>query len=150
MKTTSTTLAATLLACTLLAGCQAVSEEGAQPGVRVADRMAPTAGILYDQVVILDKQLQNARSGRIAVESQGARRNATGTLNVIVQVRNRTDYPQTIEARTSFFDSNFAPLEKASGWSRVHLEPNGIGTYQESSLGAASVAHYYVEVREAR
>lgn len=150
MKQRYMMLAACMVASALLAGCQAVSEEGAQPGLRVADRMAPTAGILYDQVVILDKQLQKARSGRIAVESQGARRNATGTLNVIVQVRNRTDYPQVIEARTSFFDNGFAPLEKPSGWTRVHLDPNGIGTYQESSLGAAAVAHYYVEMREAR
>ena len=105
---------------------------------------------MHDQVVILDKSLQSAKAGKIAIESQGARRNATGTLSVIVQIRNRTDFPQVIEARTSFFDSALAPSEKASGWTRVHLDPNGIGSYQESSLGAASVAHYYVEVREAR
>lgn len=150
MKTNVNALAAGLLGMLLLAGCQTVSHEGAQLGVRVNDQMAPTARIMYDQVVILDKSLQSAQAGKLAIESQGARRNATGTLNVIVQVRNRTDYPQVIEARTSFFDSAFAPSEKASGWTRVHLDPNGIGTYQESSLGAAQVAHYYVEVREAR
>lgn len=139
-----------LVGAVLLSGCQSVSQEGAQLGVRVNDQNAPTARIMYDQVVVLDKHLQNAQAGKIAVESQGARRNATGTLNVIVQLRNRTDYPQVIEARTSFFDGAFAPSEKASGWTRVHLDPNGIGSYQESSLGAASAAHYYVEVREAR
>lgn len=150
MKTPFTGLLAGLLATALLAGCQTVSQEGAQPGVRVNDPMAPTARIMHDQVVILDKSLQSAKAGKIAIESQGARRNATGTLNVIVQIRNRTDFPQVIEARTSFFDSALAPSEKASGWTRVHLDPNGIGSYQESSLGTASAAHYYVEVREAR
>lgn len=134
-----------------LAACQTpVSEEGAQFGVRVNDARAPTARIMYDQVVILDKQLQNVRNGKIAVESQGARRTATGTLNVIVQLRNRTDYPQVVEARASFFDSGFAPTEKPSGWNRIHLEPNGIATYQESSMAAGTVGHYYVEIKEAR
>jgi len=150
MRTPIKGLVAGLLASMLLVGCQSVSHEGAQPGVRVNDPMAPTARIMHDQVVILDKSLQSAKAGKIAIESQGARRNATGTLSVIVQIRNRTDFPQVIEARTSFFDSALAPSEKASGWTRVHLDPNGIGSYQESSLGAASVAHYYVEVREAR
>ncbi|MBQ5947453.1 hypothetical protein [Massilia sp. ST3] len=143
-------IAAAAMAAVLLTGCPSVSPEGAQMGVRVNDAMAPTARIMHDQVVIIDKVLQNQKNGKIAIESQGARRNATGTLNVIVQIRNRTDYPQVIEARTSFFDNGFAPIEKASGWTRVHLDGNGIGTYQESSLGAAQVAHYYVEVREAR
>jgi hypothetical protein len=144
------TLMAGACALLLLVGCKTVSQEGAQMGVRVNDAAAPTARVMYDQVVILDKVLQNIKTGKIAVESQGARRTATGTLGVIAQIRNRTDYPQVLEARASFFDSDFAPTEKPSAWTRIHLDPNGVGTYQESSLGAASVAHYYVEVREAR
>lgn len=134
----------------LLSACQTPSQEGAQMGVRVNDVNAPNARIMFDQVVIIDKALQSSRAGKIAIESQGTRRTATGTLNVIVQLRNRTDYPQVVEARVSFFDSGFAPTEKQSGWSKVHLDPNGIGSYQESSLGSATVAHYYVEIREAR
>jgi hypothetical protein len=133
-----------------LAACQSPSPEGAQMGVRVNDANAPNARIMFDQVVILDKALQSANAGKLAIESQGPRRTATGTLNVIVNVRNRTDFPQVLEARTSFFDSGFAPTEKPSGWTKVHLDPNGIGTYQESSLATAAVAHYYVEIREAR
>ena len=143
-------IAAAGMAALLLTGCPTVSPEGAQLGARVNDAMAPTATVMYDQVVIIDKVLQNTKNGKIAIERQGARRNPTGTLNVIVQIRNRTDYPQVIEARTSFFDKGFAPTEKPSAWTRVHLDGNGIGSYQESSIGAAQVAHYYVEVREAR
>lgn len=119
-------------------------------GVRVQDSLAPNARIQYDQVVILDKALQNSQAGKIAVEQQGARRNATGTLKVIAVLRNRTDLPQVLEARTSFFDSGYAPAEKPSAWTRIHMEPNGIGSYEESSLGVQSVAHYYVEIRESR
>ncbi|CAH0280893.1 hypothetical protein SRABI118_03773 [Massilia sp. Bi118] len=134
-----------------LAACQAPpSQEGAQLGVRVDDARAPTARVMYDQVVILDKSLQSATAGKIAIENQGTRRTATGTLNVIVQVRNRTDFPQTIEARASYFDAGFAPTEKPSAWNRLYLPPNAVATYQESSMGAANVAHYYVEIREAR
>ena len=133
-----------------LAACQSVSPEGAQMGVRVNDANAPTARVMYDQVVILDKQLQSTKAGKIAVEGQGTRRTATGTLNVIVQLRNRTDFAQVLEARTSYFDSGFAPTEKPSAWNRIHLDPNGTASYQESSLGTVNVAHYYVEIREAR
>lgn len=148
MKKLNTIIAVAALG--LLAGCQTVSHEGAQMGVRVDDAKAPTARIMYDQVVILDKVLQNSKTGKIAIEGQGASRTATGTLKVTVAVRNRTDFNQVLELRTSYFDSGFGPTEKPSGWTRLHLDPNGVGHYQESSLGAANVAHYYVEVREAR
>ena len=138
-----------LLIIALLAGCQTY-QEGAQMGVRVNDPTAPNARIQYDQVVILDKRLQNADAGKIAVEQQGARRTETGTLKVIAVLRNRTDYMQVLEARTNFFDNGYAPVEKPSAWTRIHLAPNSISTYEEMSLGAQSVAHYYVEIREAR
>ena len=138
----------------LLAACQPMpvqqSQEGAQFGVRVHDANAPGARIQYDQVVILDKALQNSQNGKIAVEAQGGRRSATGTLNVMVQLRNRTDFPQTLEARAHFFDNGYAPIEKPSAWSRIPMEANGIASFQESSLGTNTVAHYYVEIREAR
>lgn len=137
----------------LLGGCQQApipSQEGAQFGLRVQDANAPNARIQYDQVVILDKSLQNSQNSKIAVEAQGARRTATGTLTVMVQLRNRTDFPQMLEARAHFFDSSFAPIEKPSAWNRVPMEANGIASFQETSLGTQAVAHYYVEIREAR
>ena len=143
-------LAVGLCAMALLAACQTPYQEGAQMGVRVQDNNAPNARIQFDQVVILDKQLQNSKAGKIAIEQQGARRTATGSLRVVVTVRNRTDFPQVLEARSSFFDSGFAPTEKPSAWTRVFLEPNGVASYEEFSMGAQNVAHYYVEVKESR
>lgn len=143
-------IVAGVAALALLAGCQTPYQEGAQMGVRVNDQMAPNARIQYDQVVILDKSLQNSKAGKIAVEQQGARRTPTGTLKVVTMLRNRTDFPQVLEARASFFDSSFAPTEKPSAWTRIHMEPNGVASYEESSMGAQNVAHYLVEVRETR
>jgi hypothetical protein len=146
MKTLGILLAAALA----LGGCATEFTEGAKVARRVDDAAAPDARIHYDQVVILDSSLQNNKTGKLAVESQGARRTPTGTLKVIAQLRNRTDHRQIIEARTSFFDAGHAPVEKASAWSRVVLDANGIGVYEESSTLTSQVAHYLVEVREAR
>lgn len=135
----------------LLAGCMTQPlEEGAKVARRVDDPIAPDARIHYDQVVILDRTLQNDRAGKLAVERQGARRTATGTVLVTAQFRNRTDYTQAIEARVSFFDTGKVPVEKVSAWSRVILPPNGTGVYEERSTRTSEVAHYLVEVREAR
>lgn len=146
----STLTSSSLCVLMLLSACQTPYQEGAQLGARVNDALAANARIQFDQVAIRDKALQNGRDGKIAIESQGSRRTASGSLSVIVQLRNRTDYPQVIELRTSYFDAGFVPTEKSSAWNRIHLDANGIGSYQESSIGTSAVAHYYVEIKEAR
>lgn len=143
-------IAAVVASVALLAACQTTYQEGARMGARVSDPAAPNARIQFDQVVILDQSLQGSKAGKIAIEQQGARRSPTGTLKVLAVVRNRTDFTQVIEARTSYFDSSFAPTEKPSAWTRIHLDANGISSYEESSMGAQNVAHYYVEIRESR
>ena len=60
-------IAAAGMAALLLTGCPTVSPEGAQLGARVNDAMAPTATVMYDQVVIIDKVLQNTKNGKIAM-----------------------------------------------------------------------------------
>jgi hypothetical protein len=143
----------TLLLCVaaLAAGCaQQPFTEGAQVARRVNDDLAPDARMRYDQVVILDRTLQNTKTGKLAVESQGARRNPTGTLRVIAQLRNRTDFTQAVEARVSFYDAGYAPIDRTSAWNRIILDANGVGVFEESSTLTSQVAHYLVEVREAR
>lgn len=141
----------------VLSGCQHFPE-GAQPAIRVDNPAAPNARIQYDQVVITDRALQsekrnnlvvNTRS-KLAVESHGTRRTATGTLSVIVQLRNRTDFPQNIELRTHFFDSSYVESEAPTAWTRQHLDGNTVSSYQESSIGTNTAMHYLVEVREMR
>ncbi len=144
-------LAFVLAQAALLAGCaHEPFTEGAQVARRVDDAMAPDARIQYDQVVILDRSLQGTKAGKIAVESQGARRNPTGTLRVIAQLRNRTEFRQAIEARVSFYDAGYAPIDRTSAWNRIFLDGNGVGVFEESSTLTSQVAHYLVELREAR
>lgn len=140
-----------LAAAALLAACaQPQFTEGAKVARRVDDAAAPDARMQYDQVIILDRSLQSDKAGKIAVESQGARRTPTGTLRVIAQLRNRTDFRQAIEARVSFYDSGYAPIDKTSAWRRIHLDANGVAVYEGLSTLSVEVAHYLVEVREAR
>ena len=74
--------------------------------------------------MVLDRSLPGAKAGKIAVESQGSRRTPTGTLKVIAQLRNRTDFTQVIEARVSFYDSGYAPVDRASAWNCIVLDAN--------------------------
>lgn len=136
----------------LLSGCltQPTLEEGARQARRVDDAIAPDAKIHYDQVVILDRSLQGTKIGKLAVESHGARRNPTGTLKVIAQLRNRTDFRQAIEARVSFYDAGKVPVDRTSAWNRILLDANGVAVFEESSTLTSQVAHYLVEIREAR
>lgn len=149
------------------AGCTTVDvREGAGPGVRV-----PEVGIRYNSVGIIDKSLENwdgkvfdppwssifslgpkehNKRSKIAVESTGSRRSATGTLEVWAVLRNRTDFPLQIEGRSQFFDASKVPAEKPSAWQRVMLPPQGVATYREFSTKIQEVSYYYIEIREGR
>lgn len=125
-------------------------QEGAMLARRVDDARVPDARMHYDQVVILDRSLQNEKAGKLAIESQGSRRNPTGTLKVITQLRNRTDFLQTIEARVSFYDAGYAPIDMTTAWNRIVLDANGFGVFEDNSTLTSDVAHYLLEIREAR
>lgn len=147
--------AGVLLGCLAAACASQVVNEGPTPGVRVRDARAPNAGLALNTVRIIDPELQHqGRSGRlssrVAVEGNNARRTPNGTLEVWATLRNRTEYPMSLEARVQFFDREEAPAEKATAWKRLHLPSNGIVNFQEYSTGTAAVAYYYVEVREAK
>ena len=141
-----------VLAASLLTACVQTQErinEGAAGGIRITDERAPNARLNLDTVAILDKSLQNDRSGKLAIESSGGRRTATNTLEVYATIRNRTDFALQIEGRVQFFDAQGVPVEGPTAWTRVFLDPNGITAYKELST-RIDVVHYYVELREAR
>jgi hypothetical protein len=134
---------AAAVAAGVLAGCvRTVVKEGAHPAVRVP---AADTGVKYNNVAILDDALQN----RIAIEASNWRRTETGTAEVWVQIRNRTDFRYHLEARVQFFDQDRVPLGKPSAWQRVVVGPNEISTYRENST-EVNVGFYYVEIREGR
>lgn len=87
--------------------------------------------------------------GKIKIESAGGARTATGTLEAWTTVQNLTDYPQTLQLRTRFFDAAKRPIEDYSAWQRLSLPAKGTGLYKESSL-SNTAAYYYIEVKEAQ
>lgn len=169
MKTYARFLAtgSVLLMLALSGGCSSVeNDEGAGPGVRVRDPRAPNAQNRLNSVVILDDSLERwetdkgffswlfgddgVKRGKIAVEGTGARRTPTRSLEVWAQLRNRTDFPLQIEARTQFFDRDEAPIEGPSAWKRIYLPANSTAPYREVSLGVDNREFYIVEIREGR
>lgn len=141
MTTRCASVSTTVLALLLLCGCE-------EKGPAVA-RHNPGFQIEYNKVVIIDKQLQDPddTKTRLAVEKNEPRRTATGTLEVTVLLRNRTNFPQQVDCRTRFFDASEAEVEDASAWQRVFLAPKSLATYRGlSSIPEAQM--YLVEIKE--
>lgn len=135
-------IAILLLASLVMFGCtRNLVNEGSFDPVKV-----DTAKIRYNSVSILDESI----SKKLSVNQTGSARTETGTLQVWAIFVNRTDYPQSIEARVQFFDVQKVPINKASSWRRMHLSPTASETYKETSLQREKVAYYHIEVREAR
>lgn len=146
-----------------LISCHTRVIEGASTGVRFEGPRDLITQLRMNSVAILDKNLQTSyvyensltgkkeygSSGKIAIESTGAKRTSTGTLNVWALIRNRTDYNLTIEARVSFFDSNKIPIEGPTMWFKINLTPNGLNNYKEFSVNNTNISYYYIEIREA-
>ena len=79
-----------------------------------------------------------------------AQRTPTGTVKVVSQIVNCTDYPLNVEARTQFYDQAQAPSEPVSAWKRLNLAPRTLNTYSENSIGTRNVQFYMVELKETR
>jgi hypothetical protein len=84
---------------------------------------------------------------KISVTEHDSRRSPTGTMEVWTQIRNHTDYPLQVLARTRFYDKDRAPTGEATGWDRVQLPAQSYGTYRTFST-SADAEWYYIEVRE--
>lgn len=144
----------------LFTGCAKTYTEGPTYGEKV---VVPSLGgdvIRMDSVAILDSKLQrweliDKESGshntysKIAVEKQGTRLLSYDNIEVVVMFRNRTDYTQQLEVRTTFFDKDGLAIEKPSSWKRVILSPKSIEQYSEKSISGDKVQHYFVEVKNA-
>lgn len=132
-----------LLSAALFTACTSWKvNEGTHAPVRV---QTPDTGVRYNNAALTDDSLY----GKIAVEATNWHKNPTGTAQVWAQLRNRTDYRLAVEARTQFFDTHGAPIDKPSAWERLFLAPNTITTYRENSTDP-NVAFYYIEIREGR
>jgi hypothetical protein len=120
--------------------------EGTKPGLRVADPNFPESAARLNNAGILDDSLRY----KIAIEATNSRRSATQTLEVWAELRNRTDFPLTIECRVRWYDKSKAPVDEPTAWQKVFLEPNSLGVFKELSTSVYEIAYYYIEIREAR
>lgn len=87
---------------------------------------------------------------KLYIRAINARRTPGGTVEVVAQVVNCTDFPLNAEARTQFFDNTQAPSEPVSAWQRIHLPPRTSNRYRELSIGDKNVDGYMIEMRETK
>lgn len=126
----------------LAAGCKTREKvavnEGASVGVKVDD-VGPETKL--NRVAFLEPNYNR----KIAVESTGANRTPTNTLEVYAVFRNRTQYDQRFAVRAQYFNADRSPYEGPNEWQTIFMPPNGVQTYRTYSRGT-DAAYYYIEV----
>ena len=143
-----------LVAAITLASCGPL-REGPAAGTKAGTLRQGPYETPMDQVVVLDRDLAvwtgknwSSRS-KIAVQKHGARRTGSSALEVIAEIRNRTNDPIKVEARTTFYDAQEFPTSEPSAWQPVRLPAQGTANYTEFSK-SPNAEHYLVEVRRAQ
>ncbi|MBF0325613.1 hypothetical protein [Magnetospirillum moscoviense] len=152
--------AAGLAGISALAGCAQVQEPApicSMAGISAQRQLvALPAATPFDPSPLLEMPLNSVSItdfnviNKLFVRTVSAQRTPTGTVKVISQIINCTDYPLNIEGRTQFYDQAQAPSEPVSAWKRLNLAARTSNTYSESSIGTKNVQYYMVEVRETR
>ncbi|CAA7626319.1 hypothetical protein [Magnetospirillum sp. SS-4] len=150
---------APLLGLLLLGGCSGMepaphcdmgrvsSQRDLVPGpAMIPGEPSPLKEMPLNSASIIDANIIN----KVHVRAITARRTATGTVEVVAQVVNCTDFPLNAEARTQFYDGALSPSEPASAWRRLALPARAVTGYHEFSIGAQTVEHYLIEMRETR
>jgi len=136
-----------------ITGCNATGG-----GVRTDEPLQRSAPLKMNSVIFVDHSLNRTvidsfddkiTTVKVSVQRKGVRSTPTGSMEVWAVLRNHTDYPLQVQAKTSFFDSQEAPAENASAWQRVHLQPNSTATYKEAAT-STTAAYYVIEVQEGR
>lgn len=121
-------------------GCATEIVEGQRPGQYVPQASIQMNSAGFATLYLADK---------VAIERNAWSRSATGTVQVVAMLRNRTDYPQVIELQTMFFDQNKMPLGNPSTWEKVFLQPQAFANYSCLSTDV-DAAYFYVQIREAK
>lgn len=122
------------------------------------EHLQRTEEIGYNTVVFADYDLNRNFAGtligadkviRLSVEKHGVSRTDTGTSEVWAILRNHTDYPYMVEARTTFYNQDGMPMDANPVWKRVSVPANALATYKEKSITTEQL-QYRVEVRQAK
>lgn len=121
-------------------GCRS---EGALPGQTVTGSRVTVES--DEQFVVLSHQLD----GKLSFHDPISRRVDNGRLQVVVNIRNRTNFTQNIDVSTTFRDKDNVPLNDDSAWQRLVLGANETRAYQVSSV-TDKACTFTVRVREGR
>ena len=85
---------------------------------------------------------------KIVIESHGLTSTETGFSEVVVSIRNQTDYPLTIKGSVSWFDDNELPLSRNNtGWQTVFLQPKTMRVFRENATSDKAM-YYVVDIKE--
>jgi hypothetical protein len=122
-------------------GLAACHREGPLPGRTVSGR-----GVVNEaehQVVMLDRALYR----KFSFEQPWHRRVDNDRLQVILSIRNRTNFTQSVDVSTAFRDEVNAPLNDETAWTRLTMGPNETKTYTATSIGPRA-QNFTVRLRE--
>ena len=85
---------------------------------------------------------------RIVIESHGLTSTETGFSEVVVSIRNQTDYPLRVQGSVSWFDENELPLSRNNtGWQTIFLEPKTMRVFRENATSDRA-SYYVVDIKE--
>lgn len=96
-----------------------------------------------DSVQFADRKIAK----QVIVQSVRATRTEQGNVMITILFHNKGGRPIQLAVRSSFFERGSAPVEVASSWRTVHIQPKSYAKYQELSLGNEEIANFLVEVQ---
>ena len=135
-------------------GCATTSQESAsgdtvvevQPLYTEQAAMAPAPPQI--PAVLNSVEFTTPRLGdRVAVTNTTYERTPGRAFRVLCTLRNLTDKPVRLQARTQYFADDRTHQEGPGAWELVFLPPHGLETYISYSYGT-NLSYYFVEVQE--
>ena len=96
-----------------------------------------------EEFILLNRALKK----KFSFEIPAQRRVANDRLEVIVQIRNRTNHRQVVDASTIFRDADNVPINDETAWTRLIFDPNQTLTYRATSI-TSKAALFTVRIRQ--
>lgn len=105
--------------------------------------VAPPIPAVLNSVEFISPELDE----RVAVTHTTYDRTPSRAFRVLCTLRNLTNEPIRLQARTQYFTEDRMHQEGPGAWQLVFLPANGIETYTSYSYGT-NLSYYFVEVQE--
>lgn len=92
--------------------------------------------------------INKQKKTKIVIENHTLSYTKTGLKEVIVSIRNQTDYPLRVKGKVSWFDQNELPLSgNNNGWEALFLQPKSVRIFRQNSTNE-NAAFYVVDLME--